>query len=166
MGPQGPQGNSFIGGPVGGGAAKSVLFVDTGGVLAQDTTGLNFDSTTNLLTAGGLSVVNSRLTVANLAANGPTTVNWANGEVQRVTLTGAATIAVSNWPPTGVLAKLALFITNNGAYNITGWPAGTIWAGGTAPTITSGSGKRDIILLMTPDGGTTVYGSIAGQDYH
>lgn len=61
---------------------------------------------------------------------------------------------------------MVLDISNTGAFNITGWPAGTIWAGGAGPpTITSGAGKRDVIILMTPDGGTTVMGSIAGQNY-
>jgi hypothetical protein len=31
--------------------------------------------------------------------------------------------------------------------------------------MSSGAGKRDIFLLMTDDGGVTIYGSIVGQDY-
>jgi Collagen triple helix repeat (20 copies) len=103
---------------------------------------------------------------STVTATGATTINWANGEVQQVSLTANATIAVSNWPASGNWAKLVLQIANTGAFNITAWPAGTLWPGGTLPTITSGSGKKDVIILATPDGGTTIYGSIAGQDYH
>lgn len=115
---------------------------------------------------GLLTLPRSTFTVpATVTANGATTVNWANGEVQKLSLTGNATLAVSNWPASGNFAKLVLDISNGGAFNITAWPSGTIWAGGTAPTITSGAGKRDVILLTTLDGGATILGSVVGQNY-
>jgi hypothetical protein len=77
----------------------------------------------------------------------------------------SAAFTVSNWGGTGFLSRLVLVITSSGAFNITAWPSGTIWAGGAAPTITSGAGKKDIIILTTFDGGTTIYGSIVGQNY-
>lgn len=95
---------------------------------------------------------------------GAITLNWLDGEFQKISLTGNATITVSNWPSSG-WAKIALDITNTGAFTIT-WPAGTVWAGGTAPVITSGAGKRDWIVLMTDDGGTSIVGSVVGQDFH
>ena len=45
------------------------------------------------------------------------------------------------------------------------WPAGIIWAGGTAPTITSGANTIDIFTLISPDGGATIYGMTGGQDF-
>ena len=99
------------------------------------------------------------------AHTGSVTLDRNNGEVQRVQLTGNVTLSVTNWPASGQLGRLVLEIQNTGAYNITAWPSGTIWPGGVAPTVTSGSGKKDIIILMSFDGGTTIYGSAAGQNY-
>jgi hypothetical protein len=110
-------------------------------------------------------LVNAPFSVANVAASGATALNWTNGDIQKVTLNANSTIAVSGWPASGTLAKLTLDIQNTGAFNITGWPTGTKWAGGAAPTITSGAGKQDVIVLMSLDGGTTVLGSVAGQNY-
>jgi hypothetical protein len=83
-----------------------------------------------------------------------------------LSLTASITaITVSGWPAAGVTGKVRLVIVNTGAFTVAGWPTGTIWPGGTAPTITSGAAKKDIILLMSDDAGTTIYGSVVGQDY-
>jgi len=125
----------------------------------------NFVTVNNPTTTGTLTYQRSALTVPSVVtANGATTVNWQNGEYQQVSLTANATIAVSNWPATGNFAKLVLDITNAGSFNVTSWPAGTIWAGGTVPTITASG--RDLIMLVTANGGTTVLGNVVGQGYH
>lgn len=142
-----------------------------GGALTGALTGVSAAFSSTLSAAGAsitatLTLIRSAFTVpATLTMTGPTTVNWQNGEVQKVSLTGNATVGVSNWPASGNLAKLMLDIVNAGAFNITAWPTGTIWPAGSAPIITSGSGHRDIIMLMTNDGGTTILGSVVGQDY-
>lgn len=94
-------------------------------------------------------------------------INRNNGEAVTLSLGHniSAAFTVSNWGASGKLSRLILFVNNTGSFNITAWPSGTIWAGGVAPTITSGSGKHDIIILTTLDGGTTIYGSVGGQDY-
>jgi hypothetical protein len=116
---------------------------------------------------GTAAFVGTDLTIpAAVTANGATTITWTNGEAQNVNMTGNATIAVSGWPASGRFAKLVLIITNTGAFNITAWPSGTVWAGGAAPTITAGPSVTDIIMLSTNNGGTTIYGNIVGQNYH
>jgi len=76
-----------------------------------------------------------------------------------------ASLSVVGWPRFGVEAKLILQITNNGAFAINGWPAGTKWVGGVPPTVTQGAGSKDIVVLTTPDGGQTIFGNIVGQNY-
>jgi hypothetical protein len=116
---------------------------------------------------GLLTLPRSGFTVpAAVVATGAITIPWTNGEFQNVSLTGNASISIGAWPAAGLFAKVVLTITNAGAFGIIGWPAGTIWASGTAPTITATAGAHDVIALMTSDGGTTVYGSIIGQNYH
>lgn len=102
-----------------------------------------------------------------VTAAASTAINRALGENVDLTLGVTVTaMTISGWPPAGTTGKVRLAITNTGAFNISGWPTGTIWPGGVAPTITSGAGKRDLVLLMSDDGGVTIFGSTVGQDYH
>ena len=93
-------------------------------------------------------------------------INRTLGENIAVTVTANITsIAVTNWPASGVTGKVRMVITNNGTFSMSGWPAGTIWPGGVAPSLSSGVGKKDILLLMSDNAGVTIFGSIVGQDY-
>lgn len=73
------------------------------------------------------------------------------------------TLTVSNWHPNGT-SRLTLEVRNTGAFNIT-FPTGWLAVGGAAPTITSGNGKKDVIVLTSEDAGTTVYIHNVGQDF-
>lgn len=77
------------------------------------------------------------------------------------TITG---FTVSNWPPDGILGKLTLEITNSGAFDIDDYPGTTIWSFGSMPTVTSGSGEKDTIMITSHDGGTNFRGYVVGQD--
>jgi hypothetical protein len=121
--------------------------------------------TANPTFTGTVTLNRSAFGAQSVTATGATTIAWTSGEAVKVSLTANATIAVSGWPASPNLAKLVLDISNTGAFNITGWPTGTKWAGGTIPTITSGAGKRDLFMLITDDGGTTILGSVVGQNY-
>lgn len=102
-----------------------------------------------------------------ITATSTTTINRALGE--NVVLSLGVTITslvVTGWPVTGMTGKVRIVINNTGSFTITGWPPGTIWPGGAVPLITAGAGKKDIILLMSDDGGVTIFGSTVGQDYH
>lgn len=60
--------------------------------------------------------------------------------------------------PSGRAATLNIILTNGGSAAIT-WPTSVKWTDGVAPTLTS-SGV-DVLTFMTPDGGTTWYGTLA-----
>lgn len=71
----------------------------------------------------------------------------------------------SNWTATGnVAGRLLRVIQDSTARTIT-WPAAVKWAGGVSPTLSTGSGDVDVFLFQSWDGGTTIYGSIVGQDF-
>jgi hypothetical protein len=55
-----------------------------------------------------------------------------------------------------------LEIQNTGSYGFA-WPAGVLWPGGTIPAVTP-SGK-DVFILVSFDGGATVYGNCVGQAF-
>lgn len=115
--------------------------------------------------SGGLVVQGPiSLKAQSVTAAATTTINRALGENVGLALgVNVTSVVVTNWAAAGVTGKVRLVIVSSGAFTISGWPAGTRWPGGTAPVLTPSG--RDIILLMSDDAGTTIYGSVVGQDY-
>lgn len=66
------------------------------------------------------------------------TINWLNGNVQYITLTGNTTFKFIN-PKPGT--RLILMVA--GAFTPT-WPSTVKWPGNTTPTPTASAGKKDI----------------------
>lgn len=99
-----------------------------------------------------------------ITANSSTlNIDMALGWYAAVSLAAnVTTFTVSNWPASGSLAKLVLEVSNAGAYNITDWPGTTVWSGGAAPTLTSGAGKKDTLMLTSLDGGSNFRGYVLG----
>ncbi|MGC9237972.1 MAG: hypothetical protein ACP5GF_13970, partial [Thiomonas sp.] len=51
---------------------------------------------------------------------------------------------------------------SGGPYTVT-WPSGTLWAGGTAPTLSTTASAEDDVVISTINGGTTWRGYLAGK---
>jgi hypothetical protein len=140
-----------------------------GGYLNGDLDGIDTTvkalDTAKLNLTGGVVTGPVDLKVQTVTATTTTAINRANGENVLLQLGMNTAIAVSGWPVSGITGKVRLVVSSSGAFNITSWPSGTIWPAGTPPVITSGAGKKDIILLMSDDAGASIYGSIVGQDY-
>jgi hypothetical protein len=134
------------------------------GIPEAPSDGKSYARANSAWTTALLGISRSSFALGAVTAIGATTIDHAAGEMQTVTLTGNASLTVVNWPAYG-LAKLVLQIKNTGPYGVIAWPSGTLWPQGEAPLITPGAGKLDVIVLMTSDGGTTILGSIVGQDY-
>jgi hypothetical protein len=181
--PAGPQPQPFPEAPLDGQAyaRKDAGWTDAGfgGVEEAPGDGLSYMRAGGAWTSGGevagTLTVNDALTVFGPAELAAQTVRQAGsnlhidralGENCNLVMSGSiGWLTISNWPPAGVTGKVRLIITNGGPFTITGWPINTLWPGGTPPSITPVPGRRDIILLMTDDGGTTVFGSVVGQNY-
>ena len=81
------------------------------------------------------------------------------GNLFTKTISANTTFTITNANiPAGKTAMFTLMLTNGGSKTIT-WPSGMKWPGGTPPTLIA-SGK-DILTFVTPDGGTTWYGTIS-----
>jgi hypothetical protein len=132
-------------------------------VVAKDLTAMNF----NVDILSGLSV--PQITASKIAGQ----VDYQAGCTDTISTSyqnlildqDIASLSIVGWPRFGVEAKLILQITNSGSFAIGSWPAGTLWVGGVAPTLTQGAGVKDIVVLTTPDGGQTIFGNIVGQNY-
>lgn len=93
------------------------------------------------------------------------TIDLANGNVQKLTLTANCTITLTS-PASGAFRSLLLYVFQDatGSRTIT-WPAAVKWGTAGAPTLSTGASKMDKILLDTVDGGTTWYGAAGPGGY-
>jgi hypothetical protein len=93
------------------------------------------------------------------------TLNAAGGNVFAVSLNAnISTLSFSNIPASGEAYGLTLIFTADGTARTVTWPAAVKWPGGSAPTMTSTNGKRDIFVLFTHDAGTTWFAFKSGQN--
>lgn len=87
------------------------------------------------------------------------TLDLANGNVQKLTLTANCTITLTA-PSTGAYRSLLIYVFQDGTGSRTiTWPGSVAWGTAGAPTLTTTASKMDKILLDTVDGGTTWYGT-------
>jgi hypothetical protein len=100
-------------------------------------------------------VLEQTQTVGNSGTS--TTLALTTGSVQTVTLSGNCTFTMPS-PTAG--ASITLILTQGGTFTATF--TGVLWAGGTAPTITATSNKRDILVFVSD--GTNWYGT-ASQNH-
>lgn len=95
------------------------------------------------------------------------TVNVSYGVSKHVVINLQANVGalnITDWPPSGVLARLTIEIRNTGNFTFA-FPAGTRWSNGYAPTVTPGAGKEDLYAITTVDGGVSLRGHVIGQNY-
>lgn len=135
-------------------------------VLTDETgTGANVFATSPTLTTPTITGLNETKTAPAISA-GVLALNCALGNVFHVSLNAAITsITFSNIPASGTAYGLTLAFTADGTARAVTWPAAVKWSGGTAPTLTSTSGKTDIFVLTTWDAGTTWYSMVGGQNF-
>jgi uncharacterized protein YjbI with pentapeptide repeats len=97
---------------------------------------------------------------------GTLVLNLETSNIFTVSLNAAiTTLTISNPPASGSGGSFTLIFTADGTARAVTWPASIKWAGGTAPTITSTSGKADSFAFFTSDGGTTWQGYVGGQNF-
>jgi hypothetical protein len=137
-----------------------VLFVPTG--TTEDTWPVavaSEDPGAVRASGGGLETIST-----NATASGAVTINLANGNVHTLTLTGNVTLTVSG-VSVGKACSFTLILTQDGTGSRTvTWPTGTKWAGGTAPVLSTGASKVDVLTFHSVDGGSTWRGFLAGLD--
>ena len=96
---------------------------------------------------------------------GSLTLNLETANFFAVSLNASVSnaIAITNPPASGSVGSVTLELTADGTARTINW--GTIkWPSGTPPTLTSTTGKRDVFVFYTTDGGTNWYGLVGGQN--
>jgi hypothetical protein len=90
----------------------------------------------------------------NGSQSGAHTVNWNNGNKQKITLTGNPTLTFTA-PPGATNLQLKVIQDGTGSRTIT-WPS-IKWPEGTAPTLTTDASAEDLVFLYYD--GSAYYGS-------
>ena len=87
-------------------------------------------------------------------------IDVSKGAAFTKTITANTTFSITG-VPNDTVACFALILTNAGAYTIT-WPTGTKWEDGYPPSFTKDG--IDIIMFLTPDGGTSWHATVPTRD--
>jgi len=94
-------------------------------------------------------------------------LNFNNGDGAHVSLNANVTsITVANWKPAGQLSKMSVFFKQlaPGGFTVA-FPGAWRWANSTVPTVTLTSLREDVLVIMSMDGGVTVFAVMAGQNF-
>lgn len=107
----------------------------------------------------------SYATATNASSGTSADIDLSSGNIHNLTLTDNCTLTFSNPPASGNLGEFLLILAQDGTggRSLT-WPSGILWAGGSAPTLTTTASAVDILRFMTHDGGTNWYGFLLGAD--
>jgi hypothetical protein len=82
------------------------------------------------------------------------TVDWNNGQKQTVTLTANTTLSFT--APAGVGNFLLRVVQDGTGSRVVTWPGSVLWAGGSAPVLSTGANAVDIVTFYY--NGTSYYG--------
>ena len=103
-------------------------------------------------------------TTAITSSSSAATINLRDGNTFTHTLSEAVTYTFSNPASSGKASIFTLKVIQDSSARAITWPNTVDWAGGTAPTLSSGNADVDVFVFFTVDGGSNYYGFTAGQD--
>jgi hypothetical protein len=116
----------------------------------------------------GVSNFQAALTEQAVALTSGTSVTLDISAGSLFTITLAHNIGTFTWsnPASGTdVSAFVLKVTQDGTGNRTiAFPASVVWAGGTAPELSTGAADVDVLVFFTVNAGTTYYGFTAGLD--
>lgn len=151
--------NITVAPPQGGSAANRLaIYADTSGSVLKATATATLNDSSQL---AGLVTGTFSSEYSNGSLGATPTINWNNGQKQTGTLSANITGITFTAPP-GPGNFILRIVQDSTPRTVTGWPGSVEWVGGTAPTISTGSGAVDIITFYY--NGTTYYGAYA-QDF-
>ena len=107
-------------------------------------------------TTGSVTFAKQYVSLQKVATTG---INWNTSNVQYLALaTGIQTLTFSN-PISGGRYILMLKQPASGTGASVNWPTGVLWGGGTAPTLTTTTGKVDLVSFIYDGVNAQYYGN-------
>lgn len=168
------------------------ISVTTGGIaVLAGTTAVQALTCTTLAPSGASTLQSTSITTLTVSGtstlNGPVTLgdqgaykrhsggdagatpafDWANGNAQCWTLDQNATPTFVN-PVAGSFYVLELLQGSGGSKTVTWSGATIIWAGGTAPTLTTTASRKDVVTLycVSASGSGVYLGTVFGHNFN
>jgi hypothetical protein len=150
-------------------AGTSVTLPTSGTLVNTGVTTLSSLASVGTVTTGTWSagLKDYTETVTSASTGAAYTVNMANGNWFKLTLTANCTLSLSNVPATGgqgCSLTLALIQDATGSRTVT-WPASFDWGTAGAPTLTTTANKVDLVTAISDDNGTTFRALLAGKGF-
>jgi hypothetical protein len=142
-----------------------------GGLVGE--TNLNFDGTIFNVTGSAFISATTRLTdveereLTVIIGGTPTSLSLdlSQANVFEVTYNNNVnSFSIVNAPPTDYAGSFTLITTGTGVPYPWNWGSAVTWSGGSAPSVTSTNGKRDIYGFISTNQGTNWYGFIGAQN--
>lgn len=161
-------GNSTITGSLGGIAGLTVASAGvtvTAGDLTLTSGNATLTAGNLTLTSGNLRLVDGQAAITRFdAGNSSTakTIDWNDGNMQKVVMTGNCTFTFSN-PVTGGSYMLECLQDAGGSKTAT-WPSTVKWEGGSNPTLTTTGSRKDVFVFTW--NGTNYLGVIFGLNFN
>ena len=136
-----------VNGGVGIGTSVVSTFIATaapsGGLIVENNVGIGTTSPGSKLQVNNTITFFSEYDEGSEA--GAFTINWNNGNKQKVTLTGSTSHTATFTALTGGVGNVMIKIVQGDASNTITWPGTVKWPASTAPTLTTTSGATDIV---------------------
>lgn len=101
--------------------------------------------------------------VQTVVGNGATEIDFSEGGYVILNVTGNCVLSFTGWSEGEYIDRLTLDIRNTGNFTVD-FPTGIYWIGGEV-AVTPGNGKRDMVVLTTPDSGATIDAHVIGQNF-
>jgi hypothetical protein len=97
-------------------------------------------------------------TLQTATGDGTTTIDWTNGNKFKFTF-GAQNETFTFTAPSNPCSLTLILVQDGTGSRTATWPASVLWAGGTAPTLSTAANAVDIVSFIYD--GTNYYGSAA-----
>jgi hypothetical protein len=142
-----------------------------GGLTGENN--LNFDGTIFNVTGSAIISATTRLTdveereLTVIIGGSPTSLSLDLSLANVFEVTYNANVnsfSIVNAPPTDYAGSFTLVTTGTGTPYPWNWGSAVTWSGGSAPSVTSTNGKKDIYGFISTNQGTNWYGFIGGQN--
>jgi hypothetical protein len=142
-----------------------------GGLVGE--TNLNFDGTIFNVTGSAFISATTRLTdveereLTVIIGGTPSSLSLdlSQANIFEVTYNNNVnSFSIVNPPPTDYAGSFTLITTGTGVPYPWNWGSAVTWSGGSAPSVTSTNGKRDIYGFISTNQGTNWYGFIGAQN--
>jgi len=104
--------------------------------------------------SGGAIIFGGTCAVRENAVTVTTDLDWSAGNFFTIANPFSLSLTMSGYPGNPIVQFITIELTRAGS-QIT-WPNEVQWQDGVAPTFATGSGEKDIVVMYTRDGGTTV----------